>query len=306
MRTRFTPSIVRSLALAGLVGWALLCVTGCHDGDWRFWRWLDRDADPQPIEGSVHAPSTAPGPASVFPTPAGIDDRPLVIQSIEFQVLRVRAGKGAFSESGKIWNALDEEAFAATTRALLRKNGLRLGVGKLASWPQIKAILDAEEVEISTNQQIVRNGLPLTVEIDPQMRDQTLFLFREDGTMAGRTYASSRMVLRIEYFIPLTDADAVVIDVMPEIVLPFSRPRPTLGPGGWVQEEIQQTTRPLRELASRAQMAPETFLAIGPSGTSHQGHLAGSLLLCEEIDGQVFESMYFITPRVRSRTPAVP
>ncbi len=293
-------------ALLVLVGWAGLSAGGCTEEDLQRWRWPAHEPEqPAAVAGTAEAPATAPGAASVFPTPAGMNDRPLVIQSIDFQILRVRAVRGAFSESGKIWNPLDEEAFPATTRALLRKNGLRLGVGKVASWPQIKAILDAEEVELSSDQQAVRNGLPLTVEIDPQMRDQTLFLFRADGTMAGRTYASSRMVLRIEYFISLADADAVVIDVMPEVVLPFVRPRPALGTGGWVQEELHQPTRPLRELAARAQIAPESFLAIGPSGAAQQGHLAGSLLLCEEIDGQVFESMYFITPQIRSRVPVV-
>ncbi len=52
-------------------------------------------------------------------------------------------------------------------------------------------------------------------------------------------------------------------------------------------------------------MAPEFFLAFGPSAAAQQGHLAGSLLLCEEIDGQVFESMYFIAPQIRSRVPVV-
>jgi len=225
--------------------------------------------------------------------------RAVIVLRINFDVFRVRVARGVFSESGKIWNHLDEEAIPADTALLLQRNGLRAARGKLDSWPPIKALLEAEtQVETSRSSMMVSNGLPLTVELDPRPRTQVLFLLRADGHGAGRTYAESTNSLRIEYEIPLTDTNAVVVEAMPEIRLPQTAARFAFAPDGLIEHPAQRPARVLRELAFRMVVGPDEFFVIGPSSAAHQAHLAGSLFLCEEIEGRQFESMYFITPRV--------
>jgi len=273
--------------------------TGCREINWT--PWADKQDAAQADDARPSMTSPAPGSGAEDPARLSTEAataRPIALRSIDFLVLRVQATRGVFSESGKIWNALDEEVIPADTRAILRKNGLRIGLGEQSAWPQIKALLDAEKVKVFQNHRPVQNGLPLIIEVDPRPRDQTLFLFRPDGSMPGATFPQSTNVLRIEYWIPVTDAEAVMLELMPEIRQQRFQPRPSPGPSGWVQPPSYQPSRPLRELAARVRVGPDAFLALGPSRAAHQHHLAGSLLLCEEIDGRPFESMYFITPKV--------
>jgi hypothetical protein len=185
-------------------------------------------------------------------------------------------------------------------RTMLRNNGLRIGVGKHSTWPQIKAALDAEKVEISTNQQTLQNGVPLTVEINTQPRDQTLFLIRSDGTMPGAFFPQSTNALRIEYWIPPSSANTVMMELMPEIRLPRAAGQSNLAVAALQDPSVMYPSRPLRELTVRIAVGPDEFLAVGPSSVAQQNHLAGSLLLVEEVDGRRLESMCFITPKILS------
>lgn len=277
----------------------LLAGFGCREIDWTPWASEQKATHANGAQASTPTPATGTGDNKTGPSLAnGVTARPIALQSIDFLVLRVRAARGVFSESGKIWNPLDEEMIPADTQQILRKNGLRIGIGKQGAWPQIKALLDAEKVEVFQNHRPVQNGLPLTIEINPNPRDQTLFLFRPDGSLPGATFPQSTNVLRIEYWIPIDDSNAVMLELMPEIRQVRVHPRPSPSPDGWVQSPPYQPSRPLRELAARVRIDPDTFLALGPSRAAQQHHLAGSLLLCEEIDGRQYESMYFITPKV--------
>ena len=274
----------------------LLAWAGCREIDWTPWANNQEAAPTDDAQSTMSAPASSAGADKVgsllTETP---NVRPIALQSIDFLVLRVRAARGVFSESGKIWNPVDEEVIPADKQRILRKNGLRIGLGKQGAWPQIKALLDAEKVETFQNHRPVQNGLPLTIEIDPRPRDQTLFLFRPDGSLPGATFPQSTNVIRIEYWIPVDDAEAVMLELMPEIRQQKSQARQGLGPNGWVQPTPYKPSRPLRELAAQVRIGPDEFLALGPSRSAHQHHLAGSLLLCEEIDGRQYESMYFLS-----------
>ena len=151
---------------------------------------------------------------------------------------------------------------------------------------------------------MVGSGLPLMLALDGRPRDQILFLFRPGGALGGVSFPESTNFLRIEYDISLTQAGAVTVRVMPEIRLP---PRPRRLTSGFPDRPWEQPARILYELAFEMEVGPDECFVIGPSPTAEQGHLAGSLLLCEEIDGRPFESMYFVTPRVfRTRRSAGP
>ena len=140
------------------------------------------------------------------------------------------------------------------------------------------------------------------------MRDQTLFLFRADGTLGGVTCPMSSNYLRVEYDIPLTDPSGVVVQVMPEIRQKQVLGSVELNEAGRLEQELQEPSRILHELAFRMELPAGSFVAVGPSAAAGRGHLCGSLLLCEEVGGQRYESMYFLTPKVfrtehRARAP---
>ncbi len=232
------------------------------------------------------------------------EEHPRIVH-ITFDVLRARVPAGVFSGSEKVWSQLDTSSIPAESAAMLQPNGLRAARGRHSAWPAIKQIIEKEEkVEIAQNGMPVRNGVPLIIEADVKPRDQTLFLVRQGGQLAGASFPKSTNVIHVEYGIPVTNAKAVMMEVYPEILLHGVPVRPRLTLNGWVEGPSELPRRSLRELMVRIEIGPDEFLALGPSEAAHQPYLPGALLLCEEMDGKVWESMYFITPKVVSSVGA--
>jgi hypothetical protein len=267
----------------------LILLTGCENGNWSQWG--------RPVE-------KAPLPKTQPATDVAERSTPLtgmvVIQTVQFAILRVRAPAGTFSDSEKLWNPVNEEVLPAPTQLLLRNNGLRIGVGKQASWPQIKAALDAEKVEVSQDAQVMQNGVPLSIELNGQPRDQTLFLIRSDGTMPGASFPQSTNALRVEYWIPPNASTSVMMELIPEIQMARALGQSALAVAALRNPTAAAPSRLFRELAARIPVGPDEFLVIGPSAAARQNRLIGSLMLGEEIDGRQLESMCYITPRILS------
>jgi hypothetical protein len=216
---------------------------------------------------------------------------------LKFDVLRTQVPQGTFSESGKIWNHVDEQVVPAEMAALLQRNGLRVARGKATSWAPIKALLDAEkDVSSFGNAMTLNNGLPLIIELDAKPHDQTLFLFRPDGSWPGATLPGSMNLLRLEYEIPVDTPESVSVNVMPEVRL--QAPESSLVTEGWTGQPVTPPTRVFRELAVRVLIGPDEFLAIGPSAAVRRSHTIGGLMLSQTVDGRPFECMFFITPRI--------
>lgn len=229
----------------------------------------------------------------------------VIVTHITFDVLRVRVPAGLLSESGKVWNHVDTGFLPAETVKHLHRNGLRAARGDADAWPPIRAILEtAPGVESSQSSLQMSNGLPFLLELD-RPRDQILFLYRRDGTLAGAPWRATTNLLRIEYGIAPTDADALLMEIMPELRLDSPAAQTLHGAERWDHNApVSDRTLVVRDLAFRVELGPGQFLALGPSSvTGKLPYVMGSLLLCEEMDGDKFESMYFLTPTI-SRTGA--
>jgi len=223
----------------------------------------------------------------------------MMIIQISFDVLRARVPRGFFSQSEKVWNHLNEAAVQPQTGILLQRNGLRVAVGDANSWPPIRALLEQQgSVETSQSRMVLNNGFPLLIEPDPRSRDQTVFMFRPDGSLGGASFPQSINGLMVEYELVGANVDTLKVAVMPQIRLPRQLPRLNPESPGFITQPMMPPTRVLRELAFTAEIGPQQFVAVGPSRLVENPHLVGALLLCEENEGQRLESMYFITPKV--------
>jgi hypothetical protein len=264
------------------------------------------EIDRSPPRGTTQ-PAYSPETMSATPTSyedgIGLSNAPAVLK-INFEVIRLHTRAGIFSQSEKIWNYLSESELDPRRNHLLRLNGLRIAKGKSETWPAIKTLLDEADIQCTTSSQSVSNALPLEIKLDPVPRDQTLFLFRPNRTLAGFPYPNSVNQWRIEFAIPLEDIDSVEVTPMPETQLPYHQPRSKLTVNGWEHYPIERPSRIFRELACTLRIGPDEFFVIGPSEQSGKKHLIGSAFLCNEIDGLEYESMYVITPRVVSSKPA--
>ena len=272
----------------------ILLVTGlwsCAEDDW-----LGIGRNPEPPRPTGQHNRAADGLAEFAGETTTESGRPIVVQGVRFQVLRVRAPAGTFSRSEKIWNALNEDVLPMDRRALLVKNGLRVAAASQDVWPQVKAVLDSESVEVFTDQRAVHDGYPLPLLINTQPLEQTLFMIRPDDTMAGARFPQSTMGLRLAYSVPLDAPQSIRLEIMPEVRLPSHRPAPTVSEFGWTEHHTVEQSRPLWELACEVTAGPDQFVVVGPSPSAGTPHLAGTLLLFEQIQGREYESICFITP----------
>ncbi len=295
-----SASAGRKLGVAGcatvLAGW--LMMVGCNGMP--AWRGM------QP--GPASAPANTPPSASGGSTDSGdstsgstrVALQPsFLVTHITFDVVRVRVPNGLLSSSGKIWNHLDTEFLPAETLKLLHQNGIKPARGMQESWPPIKAILETERrVESSQNNLTVSNGLPLLLELD-RPKDQILFVYRRDGTLAGAPWKTSTNLLRVEYGMSPRRADGMLFEVMPELRPDSDAAHEPRGIERWNPAPPGDRSLVLRDLAFRVELAPGQFIAIGPSPVIRElPFVVGSLMLSEEREGEKFESMYFLTPTV--------
>jgi len=251
--------------------------------------------------------ATQPRPTNLFPAAAGSDNRPrprTVPVLIRFSIVRSDVPLGEVSESGKIWNHVDEDILKADWAAHLRRNGIRVGRGTSSSWPPIRAILESARGQRSKHEVFdIRTGDSLTLEIDTRPRDRSLFLYRPDGSMAGATFMQSTNVLRIDFTVRPTELDTVALRIVPEVRQPNPDGSWAFTPEG-LRPALPYISRTLHELAVETEVPPDHFIMIGPSGRADSPLLIGQALLTDTVDGQPFESVYFITPEVRRTTGA--
>lgn len=281
----------------------LLLVSGCGQGDFG----LNLAAKPPASEPAPSIEPNWPGASSLAQAQNQDESsgprRPTLILQISFDVLRARVPRGFFSQSERIWNHLNEAAVPSETTVLLQRNGMRVARGDENAWPPIRALLEQQgQVETSQNRMVLNNGMPLVIEPDPRMRDQTVFLFRPDGSLGGASFPQSINGLLVEYLLAGASLDRVRMSVIPQIRLPRQAPRLNPEAPGYIEQPMMPPTRVLRELAFVTEVGPDQFIAIGPSRLTENAHLVGSLLLSEESEGRRLESMYFITPRVLNTT----
>lgn len=282
-----TVRIFRLLA-AGLVPFAL---AGCTDANTPAWL----------TPGTATAPATTqPGQNNEISRAISGTGGPQIVYQIRFDVVRASVPMGEISGSGKIWNYVNEDIVQAEWAANLRRNGLRVGLGSSSAWPPIRANLEAIRNMRSTAMTpfIVKGGAPLTVEVDRTPRDQVLFIYRPDsGKPVGADFRNSVNAFRIEYAIPPTELDSVALRFVPEIRLRYPTTEQQFTLNGF-QPAPSEGLRAITELAFDAVVPPDHFILIGPSPAVKTELLAGRALLTVMIDGQPYESLFFITPKV--------
>lgn len=237
-------------------------------------------------------PSTRFAGARVSPSP------PIVLVT-SFDVLRVDVPLGAVSESGKLWNHIDEDLLAPEAVAQLRRNGFRIGLGRPDAWPPIRAILGAIEQAVSSQQSLeIRNPYPLSIKLDEAARHQTLFLYRRDETLVGATYPRSRNRLRIAHAVDPNHMSRITLEITPEVIEETNDRRWRRASDGRVERVPVTRGRVFHELTARITVPPDHFLVVGPSRKIAMSALVGAAFLRREVDGKERETILFITPKL--------
>jgi len=297
----------------------VLCVlAGCtgdrYFGDWDGRRRRTAEPDPagpskSPLQRAGRLASTSrpsDEPANLLDTsPESLkarDARPLRLAAF-LHVVRAEVPVGAVSESYKVWNHLDEQAIGARRLVALKQNGLRVAVGRQEAWGPIKAILDGIPDRLIYRDAMSLKAGAISLEISTGPDDQTVFLFRQNGEMAGYSFLASHNLFQVTALFNEEDPSELILKVVPEI---RQDPRKM----AWTQKEGRVVRVPVyhgrtfNELAVQVTVPSGRFLVIGPGHEIEAGPLIGRALLTREVEGKRYESIFFLTPRVVRSGPA--
>lgn len=271
----------------------LLATCGCS----QLPRWMGG----KPV-GNAHevAPSEAGGARNGFeavsPKPSGLAAAPVNILAMQFDILRVDIPSGATKDAAKVWNHVDEMRIDPRQAPLLVRNGLRVGTTGQGAWPALRAIFDAARAQAREQQQSVRGGEPIVVELGAIDKEQTVFSYDHGGRLSGRTIPAGEMLLKLGY-----TAYPQVSGRM-ELIASFEirHDRGVMeweNRGGQIVQTPSYDVLAFDDLTTMVGLGTGETLVIGPSEEAGGAFLPGSRFFTGVQRGARYETVWFITPR---------
>ena len=218
-----------------------------------------------------------------------------VALDVVLTVLHVQVPGERRAQVGPIWNHLREDVFDSETVVRLRRNGVRVGVGKVQWWDAIQATLDVTEGVRSLALDPVRlpPGFPLALELDQRPREQTLFYVADDGILTGETWPHSRNVLRISHELNRLHPERLRLLVVPEV-------RQRLDGWRWVRtgSGLAQVPdyhgRTFAAAAFAVDLEPGEFLLVAPNSAADTYGIVGGAFLSNAQDPDKHDSYVFL------------
>ncbi len=287
-RTNWTTRLWCSIAVIG--------VAGC--------------ANPQPSASGANAPAWAKvNPTlleeSVFtrrdaePAPdESTTALPTIALETYVQVWRFRVPAGRISTTEQLWDHLDESIVAPRQSVLLRRNGIRVGVSRMASWPAVRAMLVLHEPEVSASTPVVAGAGPWSLELTDIADDTPLFFFNAQDQLTGARHAAGKLCLRMEHLLDLDNLAMLTLRAVPEI---RREEAPILKRTRLGTELTVGPRNPFAALTFTMAVPSEHFIVIGPGPASGMRHLVGSRLFKSAENGEEFENVYCIVPKILRR-----
>lgn len=217
------------------------------------------------------------------------------VVELVFEILRADLPIAGIRHSPKIWNHVDETRVEASQMAELARNGLRVGAAPPESWPAIRAILAACGAEVRKDQSPVQRGFPLVVSLGPLDPGDTIFAYRHDNRLAGKTFPGGDKLLQIDYLYRPELAGFFEVSASFEI-------RQDRGTMTWERVEgiIQQVPAYDRhvfdDLAARVVLHPGGCLVVGPGAGAQNEYSIGGRFFMGHRDGKEYETLLFLTP----------
>lgn len=224
---------------------------------------------------------------------------PALALETHFYVWRFLVPEGQVSSSEHLWDHLDESVVAADEAIVLRRNGIRIGVGRESAWPAVRAVLMMYEPKVFHGEPVVSDGVPISLDLEQVPADAPIFYFDSCDRLVGASHAGGRMCFRIDHQPDVDDVGRLRLRVVPEI-------RRQVPPAGrrWsalLAPSRQDPVELFGELAFSMTLNRGQYFIIGPGSATRMPHLVGSRFLRSQENGIRYENIYCIVPRIYQR-----
>lgn len=246
----------------------------------------------------VEATLTQQAKAVMAPRPAKLSGEGGYDVRLRLDVASVQAPIGTISDSEELWSYLDEESIRPLGNAGLGRNGIRVGLGKAASWPDMVKILQnltgrpfSQEAKVAE----LGKALPLTLKSDQPLK--TIFISFDDNSLSGSDYPPGNYVLAISFSINPDDRSQVMITAVPQVHSSQRKLEYIKGPAGYAAVQ-KPTIFSFFPLAFQLRMLQKDFLLIGPNSEARRENSPGNNLFISTRDGIEYEMIYILIPEI--------
>jgi hypothetical protein len=212
-------------------------------------------------------------------------------------IIYIEVPAGQASGSEEIWSYLDEEPIGAERLVSLGRNGIRVGLGRAKSMPDIIRVLKRMTGQaLGRRLTVGRTAAPHHIALKRNQGVQTIFSFHADRTLSGSDMPPGDNVLTVACTVDQDDADRIILTGMPQVRSAKTKTRFHSDPTG-----VRVVNKPVmfgfEDLMFQMPMKPGEFLVIGPGAASRRPHSVGRHFFIQKKQGMDFEIVLVITPK---------
>ncbi len=217
---------------------------------------------------------------------------------VRIKAVQIELPVGTVSASEEIWSYLDEEPIGAARGAALGRNGLRVGLGRQGSWPDLAKVLKQmtgrsfrQSVKLTTP------GMPTAFKLNERDHGSTIFTSHANRSLSGADYPPGRDILSILCTIDEDEPSTILVTALPQIE--SARRKPNLSASnGNVTLKVKPIIYNFPELMLQLSVPAGSFLVIGPGAQARRPTSIGHHFLVRKRDRAEFETVIVLTPDV--------
>lgn len=217
---------------------------------------------------------------------------------VRIKSMQIELPVGTASASEEIWSYLDEEPVGAARGAALGRNGLRVGLGRQDSWPDLAKVLRRMTGRgFRHSVKLTKPGMPATFALNERDRGKTIFTSHADRSLSGADYPPGRDLLSILCTIDEDEPSTVLVTA--SLQIESARRKSNLSAvNGSITVVAKPTICNFPELTFQLSVPAKDFLVVGPGGQARRPTSIAHHFLLRERDGAEFETVIVLIPEV--------
>ena len=244
-------------------------------------------SQPQPPSRSV-TPSVAPPPA------ASDAKAPLIGSGIITGVMyQLQMPFGANSRDESFWKLVDEDVVDVATNLNLNRNGLRVGRGRVADWPDfLKILLTESAIKLRETDFTAQPSFEdARLEMSDIMPEELLFIYDDHG-LTMRSFDDCQNLLSFTFQWAPRKPRTIRLTICPVIMAWRTRRDYSLSDEPAPARYLERLN--YYDLHFRADIAPGEFLALGTSTATEDPNRVGSRFLTRDGPNQRYEELLIL------------
>lgn len=252
----------------------------------------------EPLRQDLPPPVSAGQPMTPLKRGSRLEKDREFIFLVRLQLIAMELPLGSTTDSSELWSYLNEEPVGARVGSTLGINGVRIGLGREADWPEIRAILSRLTARPLRRWTLAQPpGEPLSIPLKQNQDVQTVFLKAADRTLTGYDYPPGDDVVTIVPTINYDDPTATHVTGALAVRSARRRPQYVETPTGYVLSS-EPVRCPLPGMDFRLIVPPDQFVVIGPGAAARDEDSPGGAFLTIRREGVRFETVLVILPEV--------